>query len=359
MMNAPVRHSGLVIRVARAMSWTIGWLLALGWAIWACAALYFDLPALNVAAAWAFAVAIPAAIIFMRGRRRKLGATLFGCGLVLAWWLTLKPSNNRLWQPDVARAPWAVVNGDSVTLHNVRNCEYRTEADYTPRWETRTVRLSQLTGIDLAINYWGSPWMAHPIASFQFADGPAVCFSIEVRKEVGESYSAIGGFFRQYELIYIVADERDVIRVRTNFRRGEEVYLYRTTATPEQARERFMDYITALNELHDQPRWYNAATTNCTTSIRTQRAVARRAPWDWRILLNGKADELMFERGALTTGGLSFAELKTRSLINDAAKVADNAPDFSRLIRIGLPGFENPKPSQKAAMAPNTTGFSN
>jgi hypothetical protein len=359
MMNALVSRSALVTRVARALAWTIGWLVALGCAVWAFAAVYYDFPRFNVGAAWALALAILAAIIFMRGMARKLGATLFGCGLVFAWWLTLKPSNNRIWQPDVARAPWAVVNGDSVTLYNVRNFDYRTEADYTPHWETRTVRLSQLTGIDLAINYWGSPWMAHPIASFQFADGPPLCFSIEVRKEVGESYSAIGGFFRQFELIYIVADERDVIRVRTNFRRGEDVYLYRTTITPEQARERFMEYIAALNELHDHPRWYNAATTNCTTSIRTQRAAARRAPWDWRILFNGKGDELMFERGALTTGGLSFAELKERSLINAAAKVADNAPDFSRLIRLGLPGFEEPKPSQNAAMTPNSSSFSN
>jgi hypothetical protein len=358
MMNALVNRLALAIRVARAVAWTIGWLFALGGAIWAVAAVYYDFPMFNIGAAWAFAFAVLATIIFMRGMRRKFAAAFFASALVLAWWLTLKPSNNRLWQPDVARTPWAAVNGDSVTLHNVRNCEYRTEADYTPHWERRTVRLSELTGIDLAINYWGSPWMAHPIASFQFADGPALCFSIEVRKEVGESYSAIGGFFRQYELIYIVADERDVIRVRTNFRRGEDVYLYRTTATPEQARERFMDYITALNELHEQPRWYNAATTNCTTSIRTQRAVARRAPWDWRILLNGKADELMFERGALTTGGLSFAELKRRSLINVAAKAADGAPDFSRLIRIGLPGFEIPQRSQSAAIAPSSTGSS-
>jgi hypothetical protein len=358
MMKALGRRSALLIRGVRAAGWMIGWLLALGGAIWAVAAVYHDFPTLNVAAASALAVAILASIIFMRGMRRKLGAIFFGFGLVLAWWLTLKPSHNRIWQPNVAREPWAVVDGDSVTLHNVRNCVYRTAADYTPHWETRTVRLSQLTGIDLAINYWGSPWMAHPIVSFQFAEGPALCFSIEVRKEVGESYSAVAGFFRQFELIYIVADERDVIRVRTNFLRGEDVYLYRTTVTPEQARQRFMEYLAALNELHDQPRWYNAATTNCTTSIRTQRAAARRAPWDWRILFNGKADELMFERGWLASGGLSFAELKARSLINAAAKAADDAPDFSRLIRIDLPGFETPQRSQSAARASSSTGFS-
>ncbi|HEY5743323.1 MAG TPA: DUF4105 domain-containing protein [Terrimicrobiaceae bacterium] len=293
----------------------------------------------NVPAAWGFALALLVAIVFLRGAWRKLGATFVGFALVLAWWLTLKPSNTRAWQPDVAQEPWAEVKGDEVTLHNVRTCDYRTATEYTPRWETRTVRLSQLTGIDLAINYWGSPWMAHPIASFQFANAPPLCFSIETRKEIGESYSAIGGFFRQYELIYVVGDERDVIRVRTNFRRGEEVYLYRTTASPEKARERFMEYIAALNELYAHPRWYNAATTNCTTSIRTQHDATQRAPWDWRILLNGKADELLFERGALATGGLPFAELKARALINDAAKAADAAPDFSRLIRTGLPGF--------------------
>jgi hypothetical protein len=339
MVNVGGQRSPVVFRVVRGAGWTIAWLAALGCAAWSFGALYFDFPVLNTVAAWLFALALLAVIVFMHGAWRKIGATFLACALVLAWWLTVKPSKNRAWQPDVAQEPWAQVKGDEVTLHNVRNFDYRTASDYTPRWETRTVRLSQLTGIDLAINYWGSPWMAHPIVSFQFADAPPICFSIETRKEIGETYSAIGGFFRQFELIYVVAEERDVIGVRTNFRRGEDVYLYRTTVSPEKARERFMDYIAALNELHARPRWYNAVTSNCTTSIRTQRAAADRTPWDWRILLNGKGDELLFERGALATGGLPFAELKARSLINTAAKTADAAPDFSRLIRTGLPGF--------------------
>ena len=195
------------------------------------------------------------------------------------------------------------------------------------------MRLSQLTGIDLAINYWGSPWMAHPIASFQFADAPPVCFSIETRKETGESYSAIGGLYRQYELIYVCADERDVIRVRTNYRHGEDVFLYRTTATPGQARARFLEYLASMNTLRDHPRWYNAVTTNCTTAIRTQHDPARRAPWDWRTLLNGQGDEMLFERGQLVDGGLTFSELKARSLINERARTALDAPDFSNRIR--------------------------
>lgn len=328
----------MIVRLLRGLAWTFAWLAAFVCGAWAVGALVFDFPwpALRGTAAVALAVAFVAALIFLRGKWRRLAAVFAGFTVVLAWWFTLKPSNDRPWQPDVARTAWAETTGDTVTLHNVRNCDYRTETDYTPRWETRTVRLSQLVGIDMAINYWGSPWMAHPIVSFQFADAPPLCFSIETRKETDESYSAVGGIYRQYELIYVVADERDVIRVRTNFRKGEDVFLYRLNISAENARGRFMDYITALNELHARPRWYNAVTTNCTTSIRTQHASEKRAPWDWRILVNGKGDEMMFERKAIASGGLGFAELKRRAYINERARAASTA-DFSPAIREGTP----------------------
>jgi hypothetical protein len=286
--------------------------------------------------------------IFFAVRQRWLAKALVATGFigVLGWWLTLKPSNDRPWLPDVAQTGWAEVNGDQVTLHNVRNCEYRTETDYTPQWGTRTVDLSKLRGVDLAINYWGSAWMAHPIMSFQFENAPPVCFSIETRKEIGESYSAIGGLYRQYELIFICAEERDVIRVRTNYRHGEDIYLYRTTMKPEKARERFLEYVASMNALRDKPRWYNAATTNCTTSIRTQHASAERAPWDWRILFNGYADKMLYERHALA-GDLPFPELKKRALIDEAAKAADADPEFSVRIREGRPGFDS-QPLQPA-----------
>ncbi len=310
-------------------------------AVWAFGALYLDFPitALRAPAAIGFVIALVVATIFLRGRSLKLAAVLVGFGAVLGWWLTLKPSNDRPWQLDVSETGWAEINGDDVTVHNVRNCDYRTETDYTPRWETRSFRISQLTGLNIAITYWGSPYMAHPIVSFQFADSPPLCFSIETRKEIGENYSAIGGLYRQYELIYICADERDVIRLRTNYRQGEDVYLYRTLASPPQARERLLEYLRTLNALHTRPRWYNAVTTNCTTAIRAQRPTGERMPWDWRILVNGKGDELLYERHLIATGGLSFAELKQRSEINERARAASQDPDFSRRIREGLPGF--------------------
>jgi len=331
----------MIWRAARAFAWTLAWLFAIGCATWAFGALHYDFPIARTIVAWGFAAAMVAMIIFVRGGLRKLGALLCAFALVLIWWLTLKPSNDGNWQPDVAQTAWADINDDEFTFHNVRNCDYRTQTDYTPHWETRTVRLSQITGIDLAIDYWGSPWIAHPIVSFQFADTPPLCFSIETRKTVGQSYSTIGGLYRQFTLIYIVSDERDVIRLRTNYR-NEDIYLYHTTASPDRTRGRFLEYVRALNALHTQPRWYNAITTNCTTSIRDQRPINERVPWDWRILLNGKADELLYEHRALVTGGLPFAELKAQSLIDDRAKRADASPDFSQLIRVGLPTPSKP-----------------
>jgi Domain of unknown function (DUF4105) len=223
-----------MIRLLRWGALAFAYLVGAIAALWAIGALYFDLPwaALRGVASIILAFAFVSALIFLRGSRRKLGAVFAAFALVLVWWLTLKPGNEANWQTDVAQLASAEINGDEVTLRNVRNFDYRTEADYTAHWDTRSVRISQITGIDLAINYWGSPWMAHPIVSFQFADAPPVCFSIETRKKAGQIYSAIGGLYRQFELIYIAAEERDVIRVRTNYRHGEDIYLYRTTFTP-------------------------------------------------------------------------------------------------------------------------------
>jgi len=303
---------------------------------WAFGALYFDFPKAGPFTAIFFVIALFAIAVLARGKLLKLGIIFAACALVASWWLTLKPSNDRPWQPDVAQTAWAAINGDEITIHNVRNCDYRTATDFTPHWETRTVWLSRITGMDVAINYWGSPWIAHPIVSFQFADALPLCFSIETRKTIGQTYSALEGLYRQYTLIYVVADERDCIRLRTNYRR-EDVYLYHTLASAAQARQRFREYINTINILHDNPRWYNAVTSNCTTSIRTQRAANLRARWDWRILFNGKADEMLYQDHAIATGGLPFAELKQRSLINERARAADDDPDFSRVIREGLP----------------------
>ena len=311
--------------------------------IWAASALYLDFPVHKVGIVLAPAVVITMATVLIWVRKRLLATVLCTVlfAIVLAWWLTLAPASDRPWLADVAQTPWAEIEGDKAAIHNVRNCDYTTETDYKARWEIRTVDLSQIRGIDLFMNYWGSPSIAHTILSFDFGDTLPIAISIETRKTVGQSYSAILGFFRQYELIYVIADERDVIRLRTNYRHGEDLYLYHTKATPTHARAVFLDYLKTANYLHGHPQWYNALTSNCTTNVMPHLMADNetRIPWDWRILLNGHADEMAYDQRRLA-GDLPFDELKRRAHINDAAIAAGQAPDFSRLIRIGRPGFE-------------------
>jgi hypothetical protein len=268
-----------------------------------------------------------------------LAATAVAFALVLAWWLTLKPLNNRDWQPDVAVLASADVRGNQVTVHNIRNCDYRTEMDFETKYYDKTFDLDRLASADLYMVYWGSPNIAHTMVSFDFTGGDYLCFSIETRKQKGQGYSAIKGLFRQFELIYIAADERDLVRLRTNYRQGEEVYLFRLNSSREQIRTLFLDYLRRLNDLHQTPEWYSAVTDNCTTSIRNQRAAADRAPWDWRMLFNGHGDELLYEHGVIDTN-LPLAQLKQKCHINEKARAADKAPDFSQVIRQGVPRIE-------------------
>ena len=314
---------------------------------WAAAALYFDVrvPWLRVPLAVVYVLAVLAVWVLVKRRWLAAGFTAGGFALVLAWWFTLQPANDRDWQPDLAVLPYADIDGSRITLHNIRNCDYRTETEFDLRHYDKTFDLDKLRTADLFMVYWGSPNMAHTMVSFGFEGGlPAqtgdyICISIETRKEKGEGYSAIKGLFRQFELIYIVGDERDLVRLRTNYRQGEDAYLYCLRGSPERVRAFFLDYVRRVNDLHRQPEWYSAITHNCTTSIRTQRAAADRAPWDWRMLVNGYGNEMLYERGAIMTN-LPLAELKRRSHVNARARAGDQSTEFSQLIRQGLPGIE-------------------
>ncbi len=301
---------------------------------WAFAALWFDGSGTG---ALGFAAVVGALLVWMRPYRRAMLGVVGMCVAVFAWWSAIEASNDRDWLADVARAPTAAIDGDLVTIRKVRNFHYRSETDFDERWEERTYDLSKLIGVDMFMSYWGSPWIAHTIVSWEFDDGQHLAISIETRKEKGEAYSAVLGFFRQFELYYVVADERDVVGVRTGYR-GEEVYLYRLGTSVETARALLLDYLGEINRLAVKPEWYNAATHNCTTAIfgHTEN-IAAANPWDWRILVNGSLDELGYERGTIDTS-LPFVELRKRSNITERARAAASAPNFSHRIRQGLPG---------------------
>lgn len=265
--------------------------------------------------------------------------------VVLAWWLSIAPSNERDWQSDVARLPSATVAGDRVTIRNVRNFAYPSATTVVERWETRTYDLSRIDGFDMFLSYWGPTMIAHTISSWEFSDGQHLAISIETRKKNGQEYSAVLGFFRQYELYYVVADERDVIGVRTGPRQ-ETMQLYRLRGGPAFARALLLDYLDEINQLAREPQWYDALTHNCTTTIRHHvQQVAAGNPFDWRILANGHLDELGYQRRQINTS-LPFAELRRRSDITARARSAVNSGDFSRVIREGLP--ERPQPVQGA-----------
>jgi hypothetical protein len=321
----------------------IMWLVLALLTLWAVAALYVDfrIAALRIPLTVIYVLAIIAILVKVKRRPWAAALCLAGFCVVLTWWLSLKPSNDGDWQADTSRTAWAEINGDRVTIHNLRNCDYHTETEYSDCWSDRTVYLSQLRYADLFFTTWGSKYIGHPIVSFQFGDNDHIAFSIEARYKAGQSYSAILGFFRQYDLIFITADERDVIRLRTNYRKDEQVFLYRTTVSPERAREIFLIYADYLNQLRDQPEWYNALTRNCTTTLDSKIVadVKNPQPWNYQLLLNGTLDELLYNRGRLVTGGLSFPELKQREHINAAARAANQSPDFSTLIRVGRAGF--------------------
>lgn len=320
----------------------LAWVTLVGFLSWAALALALSpiLPErFATAGAASFAVVALGAVALVRPWRRAYAVlTVFGTA-VLAAFLSLTPSNERDWAPDVARAPWAAIDGDQVTLHEVRNFDYVTETQYTALWEDRHYDLSKLATVDLSLTYWGSPHIAHTIVSFGFTDGQYLAVSIETRRERTESYSATRGFFRQYELAYVFADERDLLRLRTNYRQGEDVYLFRIHATPERARALLLDYLNTATDLARRPGWYNALTGNCTTNIRTHVQNSGPAnPWSWQLLANGHLDELLYARGAVDTS-LPLPELKRRVWINDRARAADQAPDFSARVREGVPGM--------------------
>lgn len=312
--------------------------LAIGWSA---LALYY---ASGVTPEWArlaVALAPPVAALGVAWRLGTYPVLFVSAALfagVLAWFLAIEPLNDRDWQPDVARLPYATFAGDRVTIHNIRDFAYRSEFDYTPRYYDRTVDLNDIRTLDIVSVYWTSDLIAHLFLSFGFEGGERIAISIETRKEKSESYSTLAGFFRQYELVYVVGSERDLIGLRTNYREPrEDVYVYRTRATPLAARRMFLDYLKSINGLLEHPEFYNTLTSNCTTVLAMHtHANPRPMPTSWKILASGRFAEYAYELGYLDDS-MPFRELRARAHVNARANAAGTADDFSTQIRAGLP----------------------
>lgn len=308
---------------------------------WAVAAIYFsNLPTVpaRMTGSIIFVILVIASFVFIRPLKRSFLLFIALFCIVLILWFMIPPSNDRQWHPDGKILCNALIKDEEITIHNIRNFDYKSPTDYTVGYYDKTFTLSKLQTVDLFLSFWGPTKIAHTLMSFGFGEEGYVCISIETRKEIGEEYSTVKGFFRQFELIYIVADERDLVRLRTNYR-NEDVYLYRLNVEREIIRSVFMDYFKRINRLNQKPEWYNALTQNCTSTIRGHSRPYTHAKWDWRLLLNGYLDEKIYEQ--YIDSDLTFKEFQERSHINQKAGNTDSALDFSRRIRVGLPGMNS------------------
>lgn len=320
-------------------------LALVGTTIWAVLAIYFGdshgsiVQTSGAAVFGLFGLVTLVSLGFARWRKRLLAAySILFVAILTWWWFAVSPSNERQWQPDAAKLPYAAIDGNIVTVHNIRNVDYRSEFDYKTAYYTKTYDLNKLEGVDLFAVYWMGPAIAHTILSFNFGDTDYLAVSIEARKELNEGYSTIKGFFRQYELMYIVADERDVIRLRTNYRKEppEDVYLYRLQTSKENARRLFLEYLRKINELHEEPAFYNTLLDNCTTAIWfNARVNPEHLPFSWKILLSGYLPEYLYESQVLTAR-LPFEELQRQARINPMAQATGKSPEFSQRIRAAV-----------------------
>ena len=305
---------------------------------WATLAIYYsNLPwsGLRLAMAIAFASFAIWAVWLSSRRRMSIALILLYLGVV-AWWITISPSHDRQWRPEVAVMPRAFIDGDRVRLTGVRNFEYRTRDDFTARYEEREITLSHITGLDFYVSYWSEGLVGHTFLSFIFDNAPPLSISIETRPEVGEGFAPIASLFKQFELIYVVGDEQDLVGVRTNHRH-ETVYLYRLNSSPDDARRLLLVYLARTNELADRPEFYHLLSNSCTINIiRYANAAGREGRFDIRHLFNGLIDSYLYDSGRIDTS-LPFEELRRRSLINEAAQAAEGASDFSERIRASLP----------------------
>jgi hypothetical protein len=311
-------------------------LLLVALAAWGAGALWFQLPAADIVrklalAAW-LVLSIAALVCLWRRSHVAPAVWLVLLLALMAWWSTIKPSHDRVWADDVARMVTGKVDGSVVTLDLVRNFDWRSDTDYTVRWEQRQYDLNQLRSVDVAMSYWMGPAIAHTLVSFGFSDGRYLTFSIEIRKERGESFDGLAGFFKKYETVLIAADERDILRVRTNVR-DEDMWLYRLKMPPEMMRSLFLAYLDEGEQLKATPRFYNTLTGNCTTIIyQMARRITPGLPLDWRLLASGYLDRYLYDLGALQGPG-GFDALRQNAHITARARAAGQAADFSERIR--------------------------
>ena len=329
-------------RIASATVWVcVSVLLIAPLTLWAALALWFRLPAPEWARAAGSVVFVILAVwtvmaLFTHVRWAALSIFALVLACVVLWWGAIRPPADGDWAPDVARQTTGTLDGDILTLSDVREFEWKSDDDFAERWAKRSYDLSKVRSLDLYLAYWAGPQMAHLIMTFGFEGGEELAWSAEVRREKTGQFSPIADAFKSHTLIYLATSERDSVRLRSNVR-GEDVRLYRLRVSPNEARTLLLQYVAEANDLAERPAFYNSLTTNCTTAIaKLIRAAGGTLPFDWRLIVNGFLPGYLYDRGAVVTT-IPLSELMALARIDERARAADQSPDFSRLIRVGVP----------------------
>ena len=310
--------------------------LVLGWS-WGGAAIFLNCSEpgwLKILCVTSFVALLPGVFFFCRSFFKAVLACLVFFMVLLFWWNSLQPSNNKDWALDVAKISHGEIIGDRLTMHNVRDFRYTDEDTFQEHWQTREYDLKKLQGLDIFLSYWASDDIAHLITSWDFGDDGHMAVSIETRKDKTQKYSAVKGFLKQYELSYVAADERDIVGLRTNFRK-ERVYFYRLVTPKGLPRALLEEYLLEMNRLVTTPEFYNAFSRNCATTanrhVETITKDGRFFP-DWRLILSGHLDELLYEEGSLQNYTLSLAKLRQKSRIDLQMQKYDG-DNFSKRLR--------------------------
>ena len=281
----------------------------------------------------------PLAIVCHQRPQLRFGRALDLCAVTcalafLTGCATLQASNERNWAADHEQLASADFRGDQVEIHNIRNCEYTTAEDYVLRYYDKTFDLNSVRSVDfIIVPFADLPQIAHVMLSFGFENDQYLCVSVEIRREKGEKYSPVAGFLRQYELMYVVGDERDLIQLRT-IHRLDDVYVYRTRATPEQSRLLLVDMLKRANKLTREPEFYHTLTNNCTTNVvnHINKLWPNRIAYNVQVVLPGYSDRMAYALGLLDTSK-SFEETRAAARVNLLAYVNRDNPRFSAMIR--------------------------
>jgi hypothetical protein len=283
----------------------------------------------------AYVLAVISFVIFSKKHTRAFFISFLGYCVIVAWFSSIKPKEGGNFPPELAM-PHAEIEGDMLTMYNVRNCDYRTKDDFDVKYETRTYDLDDLEHFDILVNYWGMEAVAHTFLSFRFSDGEYLCVSVEIRPEIGQTYGELKGLFKQYQIIYIWGDERDLVRLRTNYK-GEDVYLYRSRFSHPEVKKLFLDIIEGTNAIYKKPAFYNTAIHSCTNTLghHINKSGIYQIPWHKRRILTGDIDKRVYDQEAFLTS-MPFDEFRKNAIINDAARAADKSPRFSEKIRTHL-----------------------